>query len=276
LFSGTGKLGLNLEVKGFELNAGAGLKDGEMDFSRFAFGYRNEKREGLRITYDSTPLKDQLMLDGRFDLTEHITAQGIVDDSGNFRIRGLLHDGPNSLSIAGGKSGDEAVFNVSANTDKLWVSGSYSESRGIQGRLVLGDIPKNRSDLYGGVDIPGANDISLFPDQTVKPTIGNKPTLGMLALAPQTFLSQDPGSMVLDISGQENQRISARGALRLEDLGPAKNPWIAAGTYYDLTSEKIGFTIEAGAKALGGEIRLMTEFKEGTAPVVGVLYQVKF
>jgi hypothetical protein len=241
-----------------------------------AVGFESKDKNRLRITYSETPSDEQFLIDGRVKLTDELTVQAAVDDSGNFRVRSLHEWGTNGISVAFGSSDTDFTSNVSFHTSQIWASTSYSESRGFGGRLVLGDIPKNRSDLFGEFSRPGANDISLVPDQTVRTFVGTAPAFGLLAFAPDTFLDDEPGSMVLDVRAQENVRASAQGTLRLGDLGPLQSSWVSAGAFYDLSRESLGGQVEIGTKIGAVDLRIQAEFNEQEEAALGLYLKVAF
>jgi hypothetical protein len=156
----------------------------------------------------------------------------------------------------------------------MWFSGSYGTERGAQFRLVLGNIPRNRSDLAGEFTSPGANDISRYSDQTVRSSVGASPAFGLLAAAPNAFLDERVGSVVVDLQFQENIRIAGRAALRLGDVGPASQTWVAVGAFHNLADDESGMTMEVGAKLGSGTVRILSEVKED--PNIGLLFTIPF
>jgi hypothetical protein len=245
-----------------------------MEFSRIAFAYKSDEGHRARISLMQTPTQDQILFDGRVKLSEQLAAQAAVDDSGNFRARLLLEGSGCGLSLGGGRTGEETIANFSAHTERAWLSGSYGTARGAQCRLVFGDIPKNRSELAGEFTSPGANDISLYPDQTIRPSIGANPSFGLLAASPHAFLAEETGSFVLDFQIQENIRISGRAALRMGDLGAAKQAWVAVGAFQNLIQDEPGISLEAGATLWGGSVRILTEVKD--EPTIGLMFSIPF
>lgn len=275
LFSNS-RYGLDIKLDMLTLNVGTIRADGSSEFNRLALGVEATNKSRLRFTYSETPTDEQLLVDGRLKFTEEFTVQGALDNDGNFRVRGLFEWGNSGASVAFGRSGDDFVNNVSFHTPHVWISGSYSDTRGFGGRLVLGDIPKNRSDLFGEFSAPGTNDISLVPDQTVRTFVGANPSFGLLAFAPDTFLADEPGSVVLDLRAQENTRASAHVTARLGNLGVFTNNWASAGVYHDFSDEYFGTQLEVGTALGAVNLRLQAELKEDQDATLGLYLKIPF
>lgn len=220
------------------------------------------------------------------EFSNKLNLQAILDTEGNARGAAITPLGPGLFSAHAGLNSDsETDFGFSYNTERVLTNIRFGESRNLDASLVIGNVPKENTKYWAGVQGNGINDLGdMFydTDRTFKFDIGNNPSFDFFG--PESkYLGREAGDAAIQFRVKEDQLFRIKGGYRLGDLGPLNDLYAAGGVDLGLKEFSLNdsntYFVQTGFQPsiLGDNAEVNFKVQEHDGDVAaGVYLQLKF